>query len=45
MVVEDVYKRQGKEKLCISQGQLIENVILEAEKAWKSETQVDNRCV
>ena len=35
-------RSKGKEKLCISQGQLIENVILEAEKAWKGETQVDN---
>lgn len=39
-IYDDLSK--GKEKLCISQGQLIENVILEAEKAWKSETQVDN---
>lgn len=39
-IYDDLSK--GKEKLCISQGQLIENVILEAEKAWKGETQVDN---
>ena len=32
-IYDDLSK--GKEKLCISQGQLIENVILEAEKAWK----------
>ena len=40
VIYDDLSK--GKEKLCISQGQLIENVILEAEKAWKGETQVDN---
>ena len=39
-IYEDLFK--GKEKLCISQGQLIENVILEAEKAQKGETQIDN---
>lgn len=39
-IYDDLSK--GKEKLCISQGQLIENVILEAEKAWKGETQIDN---
>ena len=32
-IYDDLFK--GKEKLCISQGQLIENVILEAEEAWK----------
>lgn len=39
-IYNDLFK--SKEKLCISQGQLIENVILEAEKAQKSETEVDN---
>ncbi len=39
-IYDNLFK--GKEKLCISQGQLIENVILEAEKAWKGEAQVDN---
>lgn len=39
-IYDDLFK--GKEKLCISQGQLIEHVILEAEKARKSEAQVDN---
>ncbi len=39
-IYDDLFK--SKEKLCISQGQLIENVILEVEKAQKGETQVDN---
>ena len=39
-IYDDLFK--GKEKLCISQGQLIENVILEAEEAWKGETKIDN---
>lgn len=39
-VYNDLFK--GKEKLCISQGQLIENVILEAEKAQKGEAEIDN---
>lgn len=39
-IYDDLFK--GKEKLCISQGQLIENVILEVEKAQKDEAQVDN---
>lgn len=39
-IYDDLSK--SREKLCISQGQLIENVILEAEKAYKGETQVDN---
>lgn len=39
-IYEDLFK--GKEKLCISQGQLIENVILEAEKAYAGEMQADN---
>lgn len=39
-IYDDLSK--SREKLCISQGQLIENVILEAEKAHKGETQVDN---
>lgn len=39
-IYDDLFK--GKEKLCISQGQLIENVILEVEKAQKDGAQVDN---
>ena len=39
-IYDDLFK--GKEKLCISQGQLIENVILEAERAWNGAEQVDN---
>lgn len=39
-IYDDLSK--GKEKLCISQGQLIENVILEAEKAKDGAEQVDN---
>lgn len=39
-IYDDLSK--GKEKLCISQGQLIENVIREAEKAWRNEGQADN---
>lgn len=39
-IYDDLFK--GKEKLCISQGQLIENVILEAEKALQGEAQPDN---
>lgn len=39
-VYDDLFK--GKEKLSISQGQLIENVILEAERAQKGEAEIDN---
>lgn len=40
-IYDDLFK--GKDKLSISQGQLIENVVLEAEKAQKDEMQlVDN---
>lgn len=39
-IYDDLFK--GKEKLCISQGQLIENVILEVEKAQKDGAQIDN---
>ncbi len=39
-IYDDLSK--GKDKLCISQGQLVESVILEAEKAWKDEAEVDN---
>lgn len=39
-IYDDLFK--GKEKLCISQGQLIESVILEAEKALNGAAQVDN---
>ena len=39
-IYDDLFK--GNDKLCISQGQLIENVILEAEKAHNGEMQVDN---
>ena len=39
-IYDDLFK--GKEKFCISQGQLIENVILEAEKARAGAAQVDN---
>ena len=31
-----------RKSFAISQGQLIENVILEAEEAWKGETKIDN---
>lgn len=39
-IYDDLFK--SRETLCISQGQLIENVIREAEKAQKEETQPDN---
>lgn len=39
-IYDDLFK--SREPLCISQGQLIENVIREAEKAQKEETQPDN---
>lgn len=39
-IYKDLFK--NKEKFCISQGQLIESVILEAEKAQKEEAQIDN---
>jgi len=39
-VYDDLFK--GKETLHISQGQLIESVIVEAEKARNGETDVDN---
>ncbi|RGV40177.1 DEAD/DEAH box helicase [Bacteroides clarus] len=39
-IYDDLFK--SRETLCISQGQLIENVIREAEKARKEEVQPDN---
>ncbi len=39
-IYDDLFK--SRETLCISQGQLIENVIREAEKAQKEEAQPDN---
>lgn len=39
-IYDDLFK--SRKTLCISQGQLIENVIREAEKAQKEETQPDN---
>ncbi len=39
-IYNDLFK--GKGKLCISQGQLVESVVLEAEKAQGAEQQVDN---
>ena len=40
-IYDDLFK--SRETLCISQGQLIENVIREAEKARKEEVQPDKR--
>lgn len=39
-IYDDLFKSRAT--CCISQGQLIENVIREAEKAWKEEAQPDN---
>lgn len=39
-IYDDLFK--GKETLCISQGQLIENVICETEKAQQGDAQPDN---
>ena len=39
-IYDDLFK--GKEKLSISQGQLIEHVIREAEKGWKGAEDVSN---
>ena len=39
-IYDDLFK--SKDTLCISQGQLIENVICEVEKAQNGETEIDN---